>query len=156
MINNTVELRVCRMYYLMTRRTKIKGFTEIIPKSEFEILAKSTPEFHTLFSYWKAANYSLALTPTVDRIDNDKGYTKDNIQFLTYKANQSKGSRETKLGKQKRGKNVYLINELSGEKKSFPSGTSARLFLGLPKTRFYSYLEKQKTYNGWQLSQERV
>jgi hypothetical protein len=140
----------------MTRRTKVKGFPSIISKVEFEKLANDSKVFFELFDAWKDSNFTLALTPTVDRIDNKLGYTKDNIQFLSYKDNQSKGSRETKLGKAKLGKRVYLLNEMTREIKSFISGTAARLFIGLPKTRFYSYLEKNKTYNGWRLCRGEV
>lgn len=156
MSNITKDLRLRQMYYLMSRRTKIKGFPEIISKDVFISLATASSTFQRLFNDWVENAYSLSYTPTVDRINNSLGYTEDNIQFLSYRENQSKGSKETKTGKHKLGNRVCLTHIVDGSIKTFISGTEARIFLGLPKTRFYSYLEKNKVYNNWQLFKSEV
>lgn len=156
MSNLTVDLRIRQMYYLMQRRSNKKGFTAIIPKNDFYLLAKSSGVFKNLFYIWEQTGYILSTTPTVDRIDNSLGYIDSNIQFLSYRDNQSKGSKETKTGKHKLGNRVYITHTITGDIKTFISGTEARLFLGLPKTRFYSYLSKNKIYNNWQLFKSEV
>jgi hypothetical protein len=36
--------------------------------------------------------YSLSNSPSLDRIDNTKGYTKDNVVIVSFKANRMKGA----------------------------------------------------------------
>lgn len=36
--------------------------------------------------------YSLSSSPSIDRIDNTRGYTKDNIVIVSFKANRMKGA----------------------------------------------------------------
>jgi len=147
-----IEERPHYMYYLMKSRTKRKGFLTIVSKQYFIEFIKSSKIYYELFLNWKNSGYKLGLTPTVDRIDNQKGYVENNLQILTYTDNQSKGSKETKTGKNKKGLVFNLKHTKTGEEKNFKSGTLARKFLGLPKTMFYSYAKDLKTYNDWLIS----
>lgn len=49
--------------------------------------------FEVLFVQWEKAGYARGLTPSVDRIDPAKGYTLDNVRWLTVADNASLGSR---------------------------------------------------------------
>ena len=53
------------------------------------------------------------------------------------------------LNDAKKGKVFSLKNIKTNEIKTFSSGTLARLFLNLPKTRFYTYAKNNKVYNDW-------
>lgn len=47
--------------------------------------------FHKMYKDWVESGRRLGMTPTVDRIDNDKGYVEGNLQWLTQKDNLRKG-----------------------------------------------------------------
>ncbi len=47
--------------------------------------------FHTLFKEWEKSGYDRWKKPSVDRIDNEIGYTMSNIQLMTWKENNDKG-----------------------------------------------------------------
>ena len=46
--------------------------------------------FLKLYEDWKKSDYSNKIAPSIDRIDNDKGYTIKNLQWLTLSDNTKK------------------------------------------------------------------
>jgi len=54
--------------------------------------------FHTLYNKWAYFNYDKYLVPSVDRIDDYKSYTFDNIQLMTWKENERKSHSDCKNG----------------------------------------------------------
>lgn len=65
---------------------------EILDKNIFYEFAKSNHDFIKLFLNWEHSKYERRLTPSVDRIDPIKGYTLDNIQFITHSENSRRGA----------------------------------------------------------------
>lgn len=51
---------------------------------------KSWLTFVSLYERWQESGFQRGYSPSVDRIDNDKGYTLDNIQWLSFRNNCSK------------------------------------------------------------------
>lgn len=47
-------------------------------------------KFITLYFEWRKNNYCRKLCPSIDRIDNNKGYIVENLQWLTQQKNSSK------------------------------------------------------------------
>lgn len=47
-------------------------------------------EFESIWQQWKESGYERKLSPSIDRIDNDKGYFPDNMQWITVSENASK------------------------------------------------------------------
>jgi len=62
----------------------------ICEKEEFIKFGLNDNNLKVLYKIWKKSNYSRKLTPSIDRIENQKGYSLNNIQFLTLEENGRK------------------------------------------------------------------
>ena len=65
---------------------------DILPKSEFYRWATTSEDFHLLYSDWVSSGYDRKLAPTVDRVDSTRGYTLDNMEWITHSENSRRGS----------------------------------------------------------------
>ena len=65
---------------------------DILSKEEFYKWALSNPKFMEMFNLYTVSNYTQKLAPTVDRIESSKGYSTDNMQWLTHSENSQKGA----------------------------------------------------------------
>lgn len=65
---------------------------ELLTRSEFYEWAMSCPVFHKLFEDWEGSGYDRKLAPSVDRIDSKKGYTVDNMEWVTHSENSRRGA----------------------------------------------------------------
>lgn len=64
----------------------------LLPRNEFYNWAKSSEVFHELFHLWEISEYERRLTPSVDRIDSSKGYSIDNMEWVTHSENSRRGA----------------------------------------------------------------
>lgn len=65
---------------------------ELLPREQFYDWALSSDEFELLYRGWVDSGYDRRLAPTVDRIDSEKGYTLDNMRWLTHSENSRLGA----------------------------------------------------------------
>ncbi len=71
------------------------------------------PHFDALYLNWMNSGYSKWKTPSVDRIDDYKSYSLDNIQLMTWGDNNKKANNDVKIGKNnKRSKAVSKFSYL--------------------------------------------
>jgi len=70
---------------------------DILPRDEFYEWALSNPDFYDLFAAWEKSNYERRLTPSVDRVDSSLGYTIDNMEWVPFHVNCSRGGKAKKL-----------------------------------------------------------
>lgn len=66
---------------------------DILPKEDFYKWALNSVDFYCLFADWYRSGYDQKLTPSVDRIDSSKGYTVDNMRWLTHSQNSRLGGK---------------------------------------------------------------
>tara|TARA_R110000737_G_scaffold353117_1_gene402437 strand:+ start:14046 stop:14462 length:417 start_codon:yes stop_codon:yes gene_type:complete len=64
----------------------------LLPRCEFYEWSKPNESFKCLFKDWEASNYSRKLTPSVDRVDSTKGYTVENMEWVTHSENSRRGT----------------------------------------------------------------
>lgn len=103
----------------------------IYTKEEFRDWILSQPHFNSMYNDWVDSDYSSRLTPSVDRIEEDKGYTLNNIQLMTWESNDRKedGRRAKRLSKA-----VIGISLETGEEVEYSSVSKAARELGISRT----------------------
>ncbi len=83
-----------------TKRHYIAAGQPFLSQEEFMLLALSSITYIEMYKTWVKANRPLQLTPSVDRINPLLGYSKGNIQFLTYQENHQKGRKTAEVIKE--------------------------------------------------------
>ena len=100
----------------LTRRTKRGSIVGIINKQRKSSKTRGHPEpaytnqelidwcmnqdvFHVLHAAWIESDYDIWLKPSIDRLEDNLGYTFDNIKIVTWKENNDKSHRDTRSGK---------------------------------------------------------
>jgi hypothetical protein len=64
----------------------------LLDRDLFYHWAFSQLTFFVLYDRWVASDYDRKLTPTVDRIDSNRGYELDNMEWVTHSENSRRGS----------------------------------------------------------------
>lgn len=64
----------------------------ILSRQEFLYWAKEDITFCILFNYWKENGYKLKDRPSINRVDTRKGYTLDNVEWITHSENSKLGA----------------------------------------------------------------
>ena len=93
--------------------------------------------FETLFSAWEKSGYERMLSPSVDRLDDFKGYSFDNIRLVSWQENLSKQHMDIHLGKGTSAKVSAPVSQysLAGDYiASYRSKKAAALATGTPRT----------------------
>jgi len=84
--------------------------------NELRTWFRNHPMANALYDAWRLSGYRQGLIPSVDRIDDSKGYSFDNIQLMTWAENKAKGYADTKSGRMKHGKVKAVIQyDVDGE-----------------------------------------
>jgi len=89
-----------------------------------------------LHTAWSAAGYPKDLAPSVDRLDDLKGYSLDNIQLVCWKDNNEKMYQDRKAGKRITRQN-RLVEQLTLEGRHvafYPSIAFAARATGITRT----------------------
>jgi hypothetical protein len=85
-------------------------------RKELELWLFSQDKFSYLYDSWVNSGYKTTLKPSIDRVDDYKSYTLDNIQLMTWGENRSKSHNDRKTGvNYKKSKRVIQSNKDTGE-----------------------------------------
>lgn len=103
---NTINGFLVRVYQNMKGRTSglqkkdyphlYKG-KELLDRQVFYDWSKQNEAFKTLYQQYIDSGRDKKLVPSIDRIDTEKGYTIDNIQWITFSENCRKAKKVNKF-----------------------------------------------------------
>ena len=86
------------IYCKMKERSNLKSIQcPDYSLKEFHEMFLNNHSFLNIFKFWELRGYQYYDKPSIDRRDPDKGYTKDNIQIMTWGDNRRKGDRENAI-----------------------------------------------------------
>jgi len=108
-------------------------------------------EFIKLYKNWKKNNFNRNLSPSIDRLDITKGYTLDNIQWITMRENNSKAKKDwiKAFGKTfVKTKKVRLWKE-NGEEMFFDSGKEASIYFNKNRLAVTNNIIMNHKLQGW-------
>jgi hypothetical protein len=74
----------------------------------------SQPNFELLYTQLLTSNYIKKLKPSIDRIDDYKPYTFDNIQIMMWGDNKAKGSRDRRNGINNKDSKAVVKYDIDG------------------------------------------
>jgi hypothetical protein len=65
---------------------------ELFSKQDFYSWAKDHPSFLALWQAYQESSFERKKAPSVDRIDSSKGYSFDNVEWVTHSENSRRGA----------------------------------------------------------------
>lgn len=95
---------------------------------------QNQPEFQSLYDDWVASNYSSALKPSVDRLNDYVSYQLDNIRLTTWQQNNSRGRFDVKQGINNKPNRAVDMLDMDGKfiERFHSISEAARRFNGIP------------------------
>jgi len=59
--------------------------------AEFRVYVIGLPNFESIYKEWQESGYDTDLRPSLDRLEDDKGYSFSNIKLVTWQENDKHG-----------------------------------------------------------------
>ena len=81
-----------RISGVQKQKFHLYGGKALLPKEQFYNWALNSHEFFELFSKYKDSGFDRKLCPSVDRIDSNRGYELNNMEWVTHSENSRRGS----------------------------------------------------------------
>lgn len=135
------------MYDTQIRNCKDRGYS--LPKytkEEFKKWLLENSTFICLYQEWVNSNYQKELKPSIDRLNDYKTYSFDNIQIITWKENRIKAYKSMKEGGN--NKNNKAVDWFTAEGifiKRFHSINEAERQTGIKALVIHKHCEKLVT-----------
>ena len=94
------------------------------------------PKYHELHATWKASGYIRKLAPSVDRINDYKSYSFDNIQVMSWEENKTKFYEDERQGNNTKRMRPCVYNGVH-----YKSISEAARVTGLNRTTIRKYMK---------------
>lgn len=150
LLENTRKWRKTKRGLITNLYSKMKSRNEVGFSLEWLHEFADCKKFNRLFDEWERSNYKKEYKPGIDRILNKKGYTKKNIQWLSWSENRYKQNMERRTRK-------GPVCQMQGDKiiKIFKSQRQAVIDTGIPQANISACLNgKRQTAAGYRWKYE--
>lgn len=109
--NHSIRGIITAIYSAQKTTSKKRGHSKpTYSKIELTEWITSNPNFYKLYNKWVNSNYNKMLKPSIDRLDNSKGYSFDNIRLTDWKTNHNKDASSNAKGNRVRIGKSYRFN----------------------------------------------
>lgn len=115
---------------------------------EFKVFLLKKTEFRKMFVTYRKNMFDKRYAPSIDRIDDYKPYTFDNIRVITWEENDAKGKADRLNGVNNKVSKAVRCIVGNGVEIRFASISNASRVSGISITRLRKIIEKGKTYEG--------
>lgn len=85
----TYRNMLSRVKGILKNKAHLYEGLEILDKEVFYKWSLNDKEYNKIFNDWVDSDYNLKLSPSIDRKETNKGYTLDNIRWITFSENCS-------------------------------------------------------------------
>ena len=130
--------------------SKNKGFSPPSYSADWLVeWGMAQEKYHNMYDSWVKSGYNKWLRPSIDRIDDYKPYTKDNIQLMTWAENHEKERFARMSGKNNKGNIKTFQLTLDGELiKEYHSVRSAERQTGIFASNICACINGKQTHAG--------
>lgn len=78
---------------IVKKKSHLYQGLEVLSRESFYDWSLSCGDFDKLYDDWVSSGFDKKLSPSIDRVDTSKGYTLDNMRWLTHSENSSIGAK---------------------------------------------------------------
>ena len=144
--------KLMQMYRSQKHSSKLRGHhPPSYKRDEFIDWMLNNEDYLRLHAEWAKSGYKKELSPSVDRLDDYKGYSFDNIQVTTWGENEIKGRSDRKNGINNKHSKAVVKCDLNGvELDSYHSMNNAARETGIEHASIWRACNgKYKTAGGF-------
>ncbi len=95
----TYDGKITRMLVEQKQRCVLRKHPQpAYTNDEFREWLSNLPLYNELYLKWVASGFNKWLSPSIDRLDNAKTYSFDNIRLVIWKDNHDEGNRTKRIG----------------------------------------------------------
>jgi hypothetical protein len=118
----TIKGKLIEMYKDQVTRSKNNDYgLPTYTKDDFIDYWIDNPLYIELYTNWVNSGYKKDLAPSIDRIDNYKGYSFENTQLMTSIENILKGTSDMKSGINNKQNTAIIMTDVDGTETEFYS-----------------------------------